>query len=185
MDQLRVPLSAIAPSGAVVDVVVPTADLRPEGVEEILPGMIAVKGVMSEAGRDYVFLGTVSGSFQVTCDRCLEAADCTFEAEVCWAFAERVTPEGSDAEPDDDDDTPVCAFTGKEVDLAPNVWEEVVLAAPAKSLCRPDCAGLCPHCGANWNRGRCDCRETEELDRKGLAGLASLFPNLKPDHPEE
>ncbi len=26
-------------------------------------------------------------------------------------------------------------------------------------LCRPDCAGLCPHCGTNLNDGACDCEE--------------------------
>ena len=27
----------------------------------------------------------------------------------------------------------------------------VALALPAKILCRPDCAGLCPECGKNLN----------------------------------
>ncbi|MCX5757894.1 MAG: DUF177 domain-containing protein [Candidatus Hydrogenedentes bacterium] len=85
---------------------------------------------------------------------------------------------------DADGDDVIRAFTGDEIDLAPAVWEEVVLAAPTKFLCRPDCAGLCPHCGANWNRGTCNCHETEELDRKGLAGLADLLPKLKPDRLE-
>ncbi len=184
MDRLRVPLAAIAPSGAIVDVVVTTADLsQPEGVEGLPVGSIAVNGEMSEAGREYLFIGTVSGTFKLTCDRCIEAAEHPFHTDVCWTFVESTAPE-ADADVNDDDDV-VRTFAGNEIDLAPEVWEEVVLAAPAKFLCSPDCAGLCPHCGVNWNRATCNCNETEELDRKGLAGLADLLPKLKPDRLEE
>ena len=31
------------------------------------------------------------------------------------------------------------------------------LDAPATPLCRDDCAGLCPQCGADLNTGSCDC----------------------------
>jgi uncharacterized protein len=38
------------------------------------------------------------------------------------------------------------------------VAEQVHLALPMKSLCREDCRGLCPECGANLNLGSCGCR---------------------------
>ena len=37
------------------------------------------------------------------------------------------------------------------LDLRPAVREEWLLAAPAFPLCREDCRGLCPQCGANLN----------------------------------
>lgn len=44
-----------------------------------------------------------------------------------------------------------------EIDLEPAVREYGVLALPMKPLCRAECAGLCPQCGANLNRERCTC----------------------------
>jgi uncharacterized protein len=49
------------------------------------------------------------------------------------------------------------------LDLAPLLREEAILAIPMGMLCRPDCAGLCPQCGQNWNEGPCNC-EQENID---------------------
>jgi uncharacterized protein len=35
------------------------------------------------------------------------------------------------------------------------VREAVLLDLPLAPLCRPDCAGLCPECGADLNAGDC------------------------------
>ena len=43
------------------------------------------------------------------------------------------------------------------IDLAPLVRDSVVLELPGAPLCREDCAGLCPQCGANLNEGPCGC----------------------------
>ena len=43
------------------------------------------------------------------------------------------------------------------LDLSEAVRQHILLALPMKLLCRPDCAGLCPHCGHNLNEGRCHC----------------------------
>jgi len=44
------------------------------------------------------------------------------------------------------------------VDLTPDLREATLLAFPSHPVCRPACRGLCPQCGANWNRERCDCK---------------------------
>lgn len=43
-------------------------------------------------------------------------------------------------------------------DLDEAVYADVVLALPGKTLCREDCRGLCPVCGANRNETDCGCR---------------------------
>ena len=40
---------------------------------------------------------------------------------------------------------------GDLIDLEPVLRDAVVLELPFQPLCRPDCAGLCPQCGANLN----------------------------------
>lgn len=41
--------------------------------------------------------------------------------------------------------------TGDELDLAGWAHDAYALALPVQVLCRPDCRGLCPECGANLN----------------------------------
>lgn len=43
------------------------------------------------------------------------------------------------------------------IDLDPDIREEIILDYPIKSLCNPDCRGLCAKCGANLNKGSCNC----------------------------
>ncbi len=198
MNRLTVPVASITVGGASIDVVVPIAELEPPDVKSGAPVVtVNVAGVLSEAGDEYLFQGSVSGVFEHVCDRCLEAVRAPFDVDVVWTFKEgqRETVEGA-LEEDDTDETAVAVagFDGNEIDLAPCVWEEVVLAMPSKFICREDCAGLCPKCGVNLNRGRCACRENDgnvadrgerPMGNKGLAGLAELFPDLRPKRSEE
>lgn len=48
------------------------------------------------------------------------------------------------------------------VDISDGFWQNLAFALPTKVLCRPDCRGLCPVCGADLNRGPCRC------DRKAV-----------------
>ncbi|MCU0651778.1 MAG: DUF177 domain-containing protein [Candidatus Omnitrophica bacterium] len=43
------------------------------------------------------------------------------------------------------------------IDLNPEIREEIILDYPVKPLCRNDCKGLCPKCGANLNEKKCNC----------------------------
>ena len=52
--------------------------------------------------------------------------------------------------------------------------EQVLLAMPIKLFCRPDCKGLCPECGQNWNEGSCE-HQGQQIDPR-LAALKSLLP---------
>jgi uncharacterized protein len=63
------------------------------------------------------------------------------------------------------------------VDLAPLVRENMLISKPIRILCRPNCKGLCPNCGQNWNEGPCDCQdETGETRWTKLATLLKEFP---------
>ena len=46
---------------------------------------------------------------------------------------------------------------GPTLDLALWARDSVAEVVPALVLCREDCAGLCPTCGANHNLETCDC----------------------------
>ena len=48
------------------------------------------------------------------------------------------------------------------------ILEELLLCFPQKLLCREDCPGLCPKCGASLKEGKCSCSE-KEIDPRWAA----------------
>jgi uncharacterized protein len=73
--------------------------------------------------------------------RCLEPAEPSFEVD-----AREVSQPGGGEEMS----SPYVAEDG-ELDLSGWARDALALALPAQLACRPDCAGLCPQCGANLN----------------------------------
>ena len=73
------------------------------------------------------------------CVRCLREVMLPIEVDVQELFVH-------DASGEDDDE--VSVLQGDLVDLEPVVRDDVVLDLPFQPLCSPDCAGLCPTCGA-------------------------------------
>ena len=192
MNTLQVPLGSIEEHGLPVDATISGEDLRPEGAKEFPVGTVTVKGTLAPGDREYIFYGTVSGTINAPCDRCLEVAEQPFTSDVSWAFVHGAPDRGDAAVEDEDaaefEDDAAIPFVGETIDLLPTVWEEVVLAMPAKVLCKDDCAGLCPRCGANLNRETCGCaaaKDVGQFSSKGLAGLKDLLPKLKDAPPEE
>ena len=55
----------------------------------------------------------------------------------------------------------ICStIASPELDLRPALREQWLLNVPGYALCRDDCKGLCPTCGAELNVGPCDCAST-------------------------
>ena len=54
-------------------------------------------------------------------------------------------------QPGGGDDLRSPYVAGELLDLAAWARDALVLALPAQVLCKPDCAGLCPRCGADLN----------------------------------
>ena len=50
---------------------------------------------------------------------------------------------------------------GEELDLEAWARDALALALPTQLTCRPDCAGLCPQCGANLNEDPSHTHEKE------------------------
>lgn len=42
------------------------------------------------------------------------------------------------------------------IDLEPIVREYLLIEVPISPVCQPDCRGLCPVCGENLNKARCE-----------------------------
>jgi uncharacterized protein len=59
-------------------------------------------------------------------------------------------------------------FDGEAIDVDEIVKEQILLAVPTRMLCREDCKGICPECGADKNTGECNC-VTDEIDPRWAA----------------
>ncbi len=187
---------ATRPGGHRLTLSAPEHEVRPEGVAESALKRIELAGTLSAIDDEVMFRGTVTGEFEDACDRCLEPAKQSVTQDVVWLFTPGVASEPAHAQDaDDDDDEEVFDasfdsermryFSGDEVNLAPEVWEEMMLAAPTKYHCRDDCKGLCPTCGKNWNEGACTCAQEQNVNNSGLAALKDMFPNLPSKAAEE
>jgi uncharacterized protein len=125
-------------------------------------------------------VGTVETELEVECSRCLER----FTLPVDRAFDLRYLPMGESASGADedenemaDDDVSITFYRDDEIDIAELLREQFYLALPMKPLCRPDCRGICPHCGINRNVESCECESRWEDPR--LAPLKTLMTNRK------
>jgi uncharacterized protein len=92
-----------------------------------------------------IVVGTVKAPWTGECRRCLQPARGEVAAEVQEVF-ERDPVEGETRK-----------LAGVEIDLAELARDSVLLELPLAPLCRDDCAGLCPQCGADRNQGGCEC----------------------------
>jgi uncharacterized protein len=70
-----------------------------------------------------------------------------------------------------EDDLDVFPYSGDAVDLEPLVREQFVLAVPFAPLCKEDCLGLCPQCGADRNVAPCACEKPVDPRFAALQGL--------------
>lgn len=106
-----------------------------------------------------VATGTVSSTWVGECRRCLRPVTGSLLADVREVFerAPRLREGEAAVELDDADTYPL---TGDTLDLAPLARDALLLELPLAPLCRDDCAGLCPVCGADRSEQPCDCATT-------------------------
>lgn len=109
----------------------------------------------------------ISLSFRIlgACARCLREASLAISDELLYLYCLSGLELGKDTFLDSDEGfrfMPVeVEFFGRTLDVADQVRESVLLLLPRKLLCREDCAGLCPFCGADRNEGVCGCTRSE------------------------
>lgn len=108
-------------------------------------------------------VGRVRATLETDCSRCLESYTIPVDAPFDLLFLPASTNTGTGDQEVEDDDLGVAFYRDDVIDLKDVLREQFYLALPMKPLCREDCQGLCPVCGANRNRETCTC-ETVWVD---------------------
>ena len=131
---------------------------------------------ISADGADVLVQGRLAATVPQTCGRCLESFPARVDATVDVRLVPR--PATKDNVELGADDLDVDFYDNDELDVTRVVANEATLALPMKALCREDCRGLCPVCGANRNVAPCTC-DTRPPDPRlvALRDLASRLAN--------
>ena len=137
-----------------------------------LSGPAHVEGWLTRKEREVQLRGTLSARAEVECDRCLKPVEIPVEADFDVAYTTESDYAASETAELQADDLRLSVYDGEAIELDDLVSEQILLALPPRTLCREDCRGLCPSCGADRNIEECRC-ETVEVDPR-WAALASL-----------
>ena len=119
---------------------------------------------VSRTSSGHAFHLQAHASLYGPCMRCLTDAEVGVDVD-----AREVDQPGAG-----DDELVSPYVDGDQLDVGAWLHDALVLAAPAQLLCRPDCAGLCPVCGATLNDA--DPEDHRHAEPEGpFAGLGELL----------
>ena len=114
---------------------------------------VSVKGVLKPFAGSAVLDASVEYDLTKNCDRCEEETT----KHYCFDVSHTIVAELSNEEDDDS----YIQVEHETLDLDELIYSDIILELPVKFLCRDDCRGLCPTCGANLNLGPCECSKTQ------------------------
>ena len=140
----------VTASGELGDVAV-SASRVPPGTETSFTGVVE-----SLDGGAVRVRGRIRSHWEGECRRCLGQAAGDVDVEVSELY---------EREPESEDIYPLPT---DRLDLQPLVRDAIYLELPQAPLCRADCQGLCPECGADRNTVDCG-HAVDELDPRWAA----------------
>jgi uncharacterized protein len=129
---------------------------------------------MQRTNRGILVRGELEAPVRRTCARCLEPFVEPARIELSEEYLPSLDPASGTVLPEPSADEEVRSIDEHhEIDLAPVLREEFALTEPMVPLHDPNCAGLCPECGAPLDAAHRPHQEAE-IDPR-LAGLRALL----------
>ena len=121
--------------------------------------------------------GDVETSVYLPCNRCLQSFETPLKSHFELTYMRRVADAIENSESQEiklsSEEMGIVYFQGEKINLKDTIQEQVVMAFPLRVLCKKNCKGLCPKCGADLNEDPCDC------DRRSSPGKFAVLKNLK------
>lgn len=114
--------------------------------------------------------GKLSVKLELSCSRCLKPIERSFKVDIAESYTNK--PEVAAA----DDGGEIILFEGDEIDITTEMLNALFGELPMHPLCRQDCRGLCPECGADLNTGSCTCQQ-DNIDIR-LEKLRALWDTM-------
>lgn len=124
--------------------------------------------------------GRVAADVPIECARCLTETRTRVETDLEEEFRPSLDPRTGTVvqavqNGEHEDDFSLIS-PNHILDLTEPIRQSLVVATPYSPLCREDCAGLCPICGADLNEVGHSC--AQPVGDRRLAGLAVLLDQM-------
>jgi len=142
-----------------------------------LVGPVAGELRVENIGSLLLLRGRLRARLRLACVRCLAECERSIDIEVEEQFSTEAT--APDVDTMDRDEPEASAISDYVLDVTELVRQHVAACVPMAFVCRPECAGLCPRCGANLNEGPCACPADDTDARWGK------LKELLPEQPDE
>lgn len=168
---MRIEVETLTAEGKPFEQTYAPAELPLEDEHVSLAADVRAWGRASRKDDEVRVRGSLQTSVELRCDRCLGPVPAPVSVDFAANFVRAADP-AAEAKELHDEDLEVSVYDGDSIDLDELVREQILLALPARQLCKADCAGLCPACGKNLNTESCDCARHETDPR--WAALADL-----------
>lgn len=159
-----------------------TRDYEVDEVADIDGSSHPVKGTiqLTRTNRGILVKGTINTEAKVACSRCLNE----FNYQLTLKIEEEYFPTidvitGAPVSLPDE----TGSFTINErhiLDLTEAIRQYAIIAIPMKPMCRRDCAGLCPTCGHDLNKGPCGCSPQVSLESDLGERLSTVSARVRP-----
>jgi uncharacterized protein len=152
--QINVAQLLRAPIGSVRDYdIKQVIDITGDGVSSLVQGQVR----LMRTNRSILAKGTLDTEAELTCSRCLGQFECPLVMKLEEEYYPTTDVITGAPVPVPDEPGLFIIDEHHVLDLTEAVRQYALLAIPMKPLCKEDCAGLCPYCGHNLNRGLCGC----------------------------
>ena len=112
---------------------------------------VHASGTVRNTAGVMILTGEVSTRLHCVCDRCAKPFERDFSLPLRAVLTAKL-------ESEENEDEELFELVGDSVDLDDVINTAFVLNMEQKFLCKEDCKGLCPTCGADLNEGPCGCR---------------------------
>ena len=182
LPMLLIELTTIPPEGLAIDEPLDPASVHVVGEDSfrLRPGGRLTCRLERVDGDSVHVRGRLAAGLDLECNRCLAAFAFALDDDLdLFYLPHHKGSEDAEAEEEvelDDHDMVVAYHDGVRLDLGEIVREQIFLAVPPKRLCREDCKGRCPRCGADLNTNPCACPAEEAPADPRFAALKKLFP---------
>lgn len=123
-----------------------------------------IRGEVVKTGDRLLLDAEITCGIRVTCSRCLGEFTLPLKTgfRIVFHRGERIqVPDDAEA----DDFIILSDVAGGRYDIFPRIKEAILLELPIKFLCSKDCKGLCSRCGADLNKGDCECTGRDDDPR--------------------
>ncbi len=150
--------------------------------EIVLPKPLDVRIELQKQPDHVKVSGSVTGSVQVTCHRCLAPFLFPLEENIDLVMVREESLPQQDETELEEEELEFDFFDGEVIEMEHLVAEQVFLALPVKILCAQSCRGICPGCGRNLNDDPCTC--SKETRSSFLTQLEEVKSKLPPQNRE-